>query len=431
MAVNRHGPAHRVDDLQLARGVVEMIVAADHMGDAHVEIVDHDREHIGRRAVGPQQHHVVELLVGEAHIALHDVVHDGLAGLRRLEPDNERRARRRFARIAVAPASVVAHGLAGGALLRAHLFEFLRGREAAIGFAFREQLFGDLAMPAGAGELIDGLAVPVEPQPFEPARIAATASGVERSRSVSSMRSRNVPPVWRAKSQLNRAVRAPPICRNPVGEGAKRRTGFEFWGMIFPGAQSGRGPSSKPVAVGVALFPLGRGASALCPARLRSHAHSARSVLRCLANATAGRCGCRSALATGIGIYFALPSEPSTTICYAWDWQAVVAIAAGMSPESFARALLALAAAASIGFGDAKLRTELVAAPVLTHRVGPIGMDGQVIFAQVHGKGVRAVFRLISFDFDDGPAMPKSVRVSFRVGGEALVPGASCISRPC
>ena len=131
------------------------------------------------------------------------------------------------------------------------------------------------------------------------------------------------------------------------------------------------------------------------------------------------------ALAAGIGIYFALPSEPSTTICYGLGLAGgLVAIAAGMSPESFARALLALAAAASIGFGDAKLRTELVAAPVLTHRVGPIGMDGQVIFAQVHGKGVRAVFRLISFDFDDGPAMPNSVRVSFRVGGEALVPGA-------
>jgi competence protein ComEC len=87
--------------------------------------------------------------------------------------------------------------------------------------------------------------------------------------------------------------------------------------------------------------------------------------------------------------------------------------------------MLALVAATLIGFGDAKLRTEMVAAPVLTHRVGPIGMDGQVIFAQVHGKGVRAVFRLISFDFDDGRAMPKNVRVSFRVGGEALVPGAT------
>jgi hypothetical protein len=31
-----------------------------------------------------------------------------------------------------------------------------------------------------------------------------------------------LPLAWRAKSQLNSAVRAPPICRKPVGDGAKR-----------------------------------------------------------------------------------------------------------------------------------------------------------------------------------------------------------------
>src|SRR3954447_23017044 len=36
------------------------------------------------------------------------------------------------------------------------------------------------------------------------------------------MRSTNVPPAWRAASQLYRAVRAPPMCSAPVGEGAKR-----------------------------------------------------------------------------------------------------------------------------------------------------------------------------------------------------------------
>jgi hypothetical protein len=52
--------------------------------------------------------------------------------------------------------------------------------------------------------------------------MAAMDSGVERSRSVSSMRRTNVPPWWRAKRKLKSAVRAPPTCRNPVGLGAKR-----------------------------------------------------------------------------------------------------------------------------------------------------------------------------------------------------------------
>ena len=52
--------------------------------------------------------------------------------------------------------------------------------------------------------------------------MASIAASVERLRSVSSIRRRNRPPWWRANSQLNSAVRAPPMCRKPVGEGAKR-----------------------------------------------------------------------------------------------------------------------------------------------------------------------------------------------------------------
>jgi hypothetical protein len=56
--------------------------------------------------------------------------------------------------------------------------------------------------------------------------MASIAALVDRTLSVSSIRSRNLPPWWRAKSQLNSAVRAPPMCRNPVGEGANRVTMF-------------------------------------------------------------------------------------------------------------------------------------------------------------------------------------------------------------
>src|ERR671913_505639 len=45
----------------------------------------------------------------------------------------------------------------------------------------------------------------------------STDSSVERSRSVSSIRSTNVPPFLRAKSQLKSAVRTPPTCSLPVG----------------------------------------------------------------------------------------------------------------------------------------------------------------------------------------------------------------------
>ena len=47
-------------------------------------------------------------------------------------------------------------------------------------------------------------------------------SGEQCSLSVSSMRKTNVPPVWRAYAQLNRAVRTIPTWGLPVGEGQKR-----------------------------------------------------------------------------------------------------------------------------------------------------------------------------------------------------------------
>src|SRR5262245_37608291 len=47
-------------------------------------------------------------------------------------------------------------------------------------------------------------------------------SSLERSTSVSSIRSTNTPLCFRANNQSNRAVRAPPTCRYPVGDGAKR-----------------------------------------------------------------------------------------------------------------------------------------------------------------------------------------------------------------
>src|SRR6187399_3072066 len=59
-----------------------------------------------------------------------------------------------------------------------------------------------------------------------PSTITFTASGVERSRSVSSTRRMNCPFMRRAYSQLNSAVRTPPMWSMPVGLGANRVTTF-------------------------------------------------------------------------------------------------------------------------------------------------------------------------------------------------------------
>ena len=165
VAIHRHGRTDGFDQLQLPRGIVEMVGTADHMGDIHIHIVHHHRQHIGGRAVRTQQHHIVQLAVLEAHIPQHDVMDDGFALLPRLQPHHKGFAVLFGARRSIAPAAVVAHRVAGGLLFLAHRRQFLRRRIATIGFAFGHQFFGHLAVTRGAGELVEHIAVPVQPHP--------------------------------------------------------------------------------------------------------------------------------------------------------------------------------------------------------------------------------------------------------------------------
>ena len=82
-------------------------------------------------------------------------------------------------------------------------------------------------------------------------RICSMFSGVERSRSVSSMRSTSSPPQWRASSQLNSAVRAPPMCSAPVGDGAKRTLIIHDPRMLIGAHVSPAGGLPKAIERGV------------------------------------------------------------------------------------------------------------------------------------------------------------------------------------
>ncbi len=165
VGIDRLRPVHGTDDLELAEGVVQVIVAADHVRDVHVVVVDDDGQHVGRRAVGAQQDHVVELGVLDLDLALHGILDHGLAALRRLEANDRRHAGRRVRRLAVAPAAVVAHRHAGLALRVAHLLEFLGRGVAVIGLAHGQHLLRHLGVPRRARELVGDLAVPRQAEP--------------------------------------------------------------------------------------------------------------------------------------------------------------------------------------------------------------------------------------------------------------------------
>ena len=168
MGHHRHLPAQRLVDLRLPRAVIEMFVAADDVGDAHVVVVHHHGQHVSGCAVGAEQHEVVEIFVLPGHPALHLIVDDGFAGLRRPQPDHRLHAGRRFGRIPVAPAPVIKFrsALAPGRL--PHFRQLFRRGVAAIGLSRREQLLGHFAMTGRPGELVDGVAVPFDPEPGQP-----------------------------------------------------------------------------------------------------------------------------------------------------------------------------------------------------------------------------------------------------------------------
>ena len=75
-----------------------------------------------------------------------------------------------------------------------------------------DELLGDFLVAREALHLEERPLVPVDAEPLEALRIASTDSFVERSRSVSSMRSTNAAMAARVRPRES-AVRAPPMCR--------------------------------------------------------------------------------------------------------------------------------------------------------------------------------------------------------------------------
>jgi len=131
------------------------------------------------------------------------------------------------------------------------------------------------------------------------------------------------------------------------------------------------------------------------------------------------------ALGIGIAIYFALPIEPALG-CAGIVALAAVACVFGVSGSEHAalRALLSLLAATSLGFAIAKIRTEIVSAPALSGRIGPIGLDGRVEQSELHGKGIRIVLGDLRSRKLSASELPERVRISVRAETPWPQPGS-------
>ena len=161
----------------------------------------------------------------EGHVALHQVLHHRLAVERALKRDHVVAAV--WAQVEVAAVPVVLGLLALGLRGLADLGQALLGAGAAVGGAFLEHARDVGVVPSLPLRLTVGTVVSTGARPSSQSRpihamsrsTCASCSALERARSVSSMRSRKTPSCFRASSQLNRAVRAPPMCRWPSARG--------------------------------------------------------------------------------------------------------------------------------------------------------------------------------------------------------------------
>ena len=153
-------------------------------------VVDGDGEVVERRAVAARDHEVVGEPVLEPHRPADHVLDDGLALVGDPEPDRRALPRPRLAAVA---------GVAVRLLVGAHV---VGGRRVRVGAPGVDQLGDPLAMALSALGLAERALVPVELEPAQRVEDLLDVLGVERSRSVSSIRSTIVPPEPRATSQL-------------------------------------------------------------------------------------------------------------------------------------------------------------------------------------------------------------------------------------
>ena len=170
-----HGRAEGLVDHDLTRGVRQVVIAADDMGDLHHGVVDDGREVVRGRAIGAEDDKVVELLGVEGNLTVDadvaavlghlDAQDVGLAGLD---------AAAGLLGIKIAATALIAlegvlallRGLAVGV-------ELLLGAEAGIGLALVPKLLGGLlvqvqALGLGVGAKVAahlGTLVPVQAQP--------------------------------------------------------------------------------------------------------------------------------------------------------------------------------------------------------------------------------------------------------------------------
>ena len=257
MCIDRFGKAERAPHQDLFRRVRKMILAADDVRDLHQRIVHHDGEVIERRSksfammISPKSAASKTTLPRtrslNSTLISGNFETDDLPGFCLPAPACSGSGRCISAEVpaqASSRAALRCLPLCNSSNTRrrsrsAAADIFYRWRSARSGDTDRTRLSRHAERELVAVAHGCGPSSHFKPSQESPCSISSSYRFSERSLSVSSMRKISLPPYLRAKSQLKSAVRALPMCIDPVGLGAKR-TRMDFaWVLgadasIFP-----------------------------------------------------------------------------------------------------------------------------------------------------------------------------------------------------
>ncbi len=130
-------------------------------------------------------------------------------------------------------------------------------------------------------------------------------------------------------------------------------------------------------------------------------------------------------LGLGIAAYFALPREPSAAAALLPFATGAVALALA-PPHGLARVLAGGLIVAAAGFVLAKVRTDVVAAPVLERTLRSVAVTGVVERREPHAKrGERLTLRLVAVGDVAPERMPRRARIRVMAPAGELRPGAT------
>jgi competence protein ComEC len=121
-------------------------------------------------------------------------------------------------------------------------------------------------------------------------------------------------------------------------------------------------------------------------------------------------------LACGIGLYFALPSEPATWLPLAVAGS-LLALLVLLWRRDGARIGLTAALLVAAGCALAQWRAQFVAAPVLDRQIGPVAVSGRVLNAQAREDGVRLTLERLTIARIAPERTPERVRVTAKLRG--------------